>query len=190
MKNIISILLLVFISYFFTTSLVFGMEGSSEPLAISTIDDGYLRAYSPTTTAVSWRYPLKLFKEKLKEVVLIFDPIAHYHYKLNLANVRLLEIQDLCQREKCNDINKLSVRYQRLMSEVLNYTDGIKIDDERYESLIASLYLSLLQQEVVINKIIYLSNGGNAANTLKLIFEDEVEHAERYWGVSQISIIK
>jgi len=190
MKNIVSFSLLLFMSYFFTISLVFGSENSSEQMAITTIDDGYLRAYSPTTTTVSWKYPLKLIREKLQEVILIFDPIARYHYKLSLANVRLLEIQDLCQKGKCDDINMLSVKYRKQMSDILDYTDGIKIDDEKYESLITSLYLSLLQQKIVIDNIIYLSSEENAANSLKLIFEDDAQRVEDYWGVSQISKIK
>lgn len=41
-----------------------------------------------------------------------------------------------------------------------------------------------------MDNIIYLSGGGNAANSLKLIFEEDVERAEDYWGVNQISKIK
>lgn len=184
MKRVTLLYLFVLFFIISTSRLVLADANISRYPQAKLVNDGYEKAYQPSTTFDSRSYSLKRLREDFTELSLVFNPIGRYHYKIKLANVRLLEIQDLCQRGKCGEISPLINAYNKNWTETMEFLDKFIEKENDMESLFTSMFISLRQNELMINRLILISDGQDKGeiNTLEKTFKKHKERAELFWG--------
>lgn len=187
-------LTLLFFLIFASKGIVFADTEAQVSPRVTLIDDNHSRVYVPAVLPGSWKYPLKIWRDRFFELVLAFDPLERSHFRLSLAHKRLLEIQELYERREFNKAASLVEQYQKLMEHVFLFADRLKGEEKENEVFMTSLYLSLPQQKKVIERIKFLSPKSEKEELrlkeLEGTFSSFVEKANLYWGLDQLKKVQ
>lgn len=178
-----SLIVLFFISLLFPPpKTAVGSSVQEEVTRVTLVDDGYNRVYTPGVLPDSWKYPLKITRDKITEIFLFFDPAQQRLFKLKLAHKRILEIQEMCFEGKCQNLRFLMDEYREIMDELFGY-----LKKEKNRKLLNSFYASLPQHQRVIDALKKIT-GENDKEVRKLdsIFREYYKNIEAYWGLNQL----
>lgn len=184
MKKILLILLLVVFIFGFSAPTLLAKEEVSTPEKVTLIGGVYLSPVLPG----SWKYYVKIWRDKLIDYLLIYDENKRYPFEVQLAHKRLLEAQELAEMGQCMKITLLVSKYQQWMDSVLNHliTAGEEKDWERGRFII-EFYRYLPQQKQALERIEFFCPEERLdGKNLKTVFNDTKKRAESYWGLGQL----
>ncbi len=183
MKEKIILLILLISSLIFPASSLLTAQGLSEPTKVTAIGDVYVSRVLPG----SWKYNLKIWRDRMIDLVLIFNPLKRSQFELKLANKRLLEAQELSELGSCDKIDPLTSQYQEWMARVFAYLKVSKEKEWETGRFVVNLYRSLPQQKQVLERIEFLCpDKERGGKDLKRLSDDFKKEAESYWGLDQL----
>jgi len=182
MRKKFLLLVLAISCLFFGITSSLGAQELSEPTKVTVIGDVYVSQVLPG----SWKYPLKIWRDRIIDTVLIFNPLARYQFELKLANKRLLEAQEMAEKGSCDEVDSLINQYQKWIARVFGYLKTAKEQEWKTGRFVVNLYRSLPDQKQVLERIEFLCAKESEGRDLKRLFDDHKKEAESYWGLNQL----
>ena len=112
--------------------------------------------YTPKVLSDSPWYILKEIRDQLK-ILLATDPLRKAYFRLELANKKTLELQQLCEIGKCRYANSLLPAVLKSMERLTNETAKEKERGKDVTEMVAKIEDSGLSQAAVLSRLFRIS---------------------------------